>query len=91
MNRKELIDTVSELGEMTKKDAGKAIDLVFDCVANALENGDNVKLVGFGTFAVKERAERNGRNPQTQETMIIPARKAVTFKPAKDLKERVDK
>lgn len=91
MNKKQLIDAVALKGEMSKKDAEIAVDTVFGCVENALENQDDVRLVGFGTFSVKNRAERTGRNPATKEEILIPAKKAPAFKPGKELKERVNK
>ena len=74
---------------MTKKNATQAIETVFEVIEEALANGDKVALVGFGTFSVKDRAERTGRNPQNQEPIQIPACKAPVFKAGKGLKDKV--
>ncbi|WP_303984366.1 HU family DNA-binding protein, partial [Niallia circulans] len=67
MNKTELINAVAEASELSKKDATKAVDAVFDTILNALKDGDKVQLIGFGNFEVRERAARKGRNPQTGE------------------------
>ena len=74
---------------MSKKDATQAIETVFGVIEETLANGGKVQLVGFGTFSVKDRAERTGRNPQTQEPITIPATKVPAFKAGKGLKELV--
>lgn len=74
---------------MTKVDAANAVDVVFDIITRMLSNGDKLQVVGFGTFEVKERAARVGRNPRTNEQLEIPARKVPTFKPGKVLKDSV--
>lgn len=89
MNKTDLINAVSEKSELSKKDAGKAVDAVFDSIQTALVNGDKVQLIGFGNFEVRERAARKGRNPQTGEEIEIQASKQPAFKPGKDLKEAV--
>lgn len=89
MNKMDLINSVAEKTEMTKKDAEKVINAVFDSIGEALANGEKVQLVGFGTFEVKERAARTGRNPRTGEEISIPATKVPTFKPGKTLRETV--
>lgn len=89
MNKADLVTRMAEKAEMTKKDAEKALDSLMEAVMEALEKGDKVQLVGFGTFEVKERAERKGVNPQTKEEMIIPATKTVVFRPGGPLKEAV--
>lgn len=91
MKKVELVESVVEATGFTKSDATKAIDAVFSAITNALVNGDKVPLVGFGTFAVSERAAREGRNPRTGETVQIAARNAVTFKPGTALKDAVNK
>lgn len=90
MNKQDLINKVSELSELTKKDATKAVDAVFDAIADALISGDKVKLVGFGNFEVRERAARKGRNPQTGEEISIGESKNPAWKPSKQLKEQVN-
>jgi DNA-binding protein HU-beta len=89
MNKTELITKVSEVAELTKKDATKAVDAVFDAITEALKNGDKVQLIGFGNFEVRERAARKGRNPQTGEEIEIAASKVPAFKPGKALKEDI--
>jgi DNA-binding protein HU-beta len=89
MNKTELINAVAEAAELSKKDATKAVDAVFDTIQNSLANGDKVQLIGFGNFEVRERAARKGRNPQTGEEIEISASKVPAFKPGKALKEAV--
>lgn len=89
MNKTDLINQVSELSGLSKKDAGKAVDAVFEAIGEALQNGDKVQLVGFGNFEVRERQARKGRNPQTGEEIEIAASKIPAFKPGKQLKEIV--
>ncbi|CEH30006.1 MULTISPECIES: HU family DNA-binding protein [Aneurinibacillus] len=89
MNKTELITKVSEVAELTKKDATKAVDAVFDAITEALKDGDKVQLIGFGNFEVRERAARKGRNPQTGEEIEIAASKVPAFKPGKALKEDI--
>jgi DNA-binding protein HU-beta len=89
MNKTDLINAVAEKSELSKKDAGKAVDAVFDSIQTALANGDKVQLIGFGNFEVRERAARKGRNPQTGEEIEISASKVPAFKPGKDLKQAV--
>ncbi|MBD1378619.1 non-specific DNA-binding protein Hbs [Metabacillus arenae] len=89
MNKTELINAVAEASELSKKDATKAVDAVFDTILDALKDGDKVQLIGFGNFEVRERAARKGRNPQTGEEIEIPASKVPAFKPGKALKDAV--
>ncbi|HMM00385.1 MAG: HU family DNA-binding protein [Bacilli bacterium] len=89
MNKVDLVEIVAERASLTKKEAEKAIDIFFEEAEKALIKGDAVKVSGFGSFAVRERAERNGVNPKNQETIVIPASRAVVFKPSKSLKEKV--
>ncbi|MEH7415118.1 HU family DNA-binding protein [Neobacillus drentensis] len=89
MNKTELINAVAEASEISKKDAGKAVDTVFDAISDALKNGDKVQLIGFGNFEVRERAARKGRNSQTGEEIEIAASKIPVFKPGKVLKDAV--
>ncbi|AKU25573.1 DNA-binding protein [Geobacillus subterraneus] len=89
MNKTELINAVAETSGLSKKDATKAVDAVFDSITEALRKGDKVQLIGFGNFEVRERAARKGRNPQTGEEMEIPASKVPAFKPGKALKDAV--
>ena len=90
MNKAELIDAVSGQTGLAKADATKAVDAVFDSITAALKAGDGVALLGFGTFVVKGRAARAGRNPRTGETIEIPASKVPGFKAGKALKDAVN-
>ena len=81
--------SVAEATELSKKDASKAVDAVFDTIQNALAQGDKLSLIGFGTFEVRDRAARTGRNPQTGKDIQIPASKVPAFKPGKGLKDAV--
>lgn len=89
MNKTELISTVAEKAQMTKKDAEKAVNSVLTAVEEAMAKGDKVQLVGFGTFEVRQRAARTGRNPQTGKEIKIAATKVPAFKPGKALKDSV--
>ena len=89
MNKSELIDAIADKSELTKADAGRALDGFLSAVTEALGNGDSVALVGFGTFLVKDRAARKGRNPQTGEEIMIKAAKVPSFKAGKSLKDSV--
>lgn len=90
MNKTELVNQVAEATELSKKDAGKAVDAVFETIQNALAKGDKLSLIGFGTFEVRDRAARTGRNPQTGKDIQIPASKVPAFKPGKALKDAVN-
>ncbi|GAB7386255.1 HU family DNA-binding protein [Bacillaceae bacterium] len=89
MNKTELIARVAEMTNLTKKDATRAVEAVFEAITEALRNGDKVQLIGFGNFEVRERAARKGRNPQTGEEIEIAASKVPAFKPGKALKEGI--
>ena len=91
MNKAELIAKIAEESKLTKKAAETALDAFVTSVEEALKKGEKVQLVGFGTFEVRERAARKGRNPQTKAEIKIPASKAPVFKPGKALKELVNK
>ena len=90
MNKTEFIAAVAEKAEISKKDSEKALKAFVDVVAEQLKAGDKVQLVGFGTFEVSERAAREGRNPQTGETVTIAACKAPKFKAGKALKDAIN-
>ena len=90
MNKTELIAAVAENAELSKKDADKAVAAVFAAIEDALKAGDKVQLIGFGTFEVKERAEREGRNPSTGATIKIAASKVPSFKAGAALKKSVN-
>ena len=89
MNKSDLVDAVASKADMSKAEAGRAVDAVLGSVGGALGNGDSVSLVGFGTFSVRHRAARMGRNPQTGATMQIAASKVPGFKAGKALKDKV--
>lgn len=90
MNKQELIDAVAESADLPKASATRAIDAVLDTITGALKAGDSVSLVGFGSFNVKARAARTGRNPQTGATINIAAAKVPVFKAGKGLKDTVN-
>ncbi|MED4256571.1 bacterial nucleoid protein Hbs [Priestia megaterium] len=89
MKKAEFVEAVASKSELTKQEAKKAVDALFETISTTLAKGEKVQLVGFGTFEVRERAERTGRNPQTGEEMTIPATKVPGFKVGKELKEAV--
>ena len=91
MNKVELVAAVAEKAELSKKDAEKAVSAVLDAIVEALASGDKVSVVGFGSFEVRERGERTGRNPRTKETIVIPASKQPVFKAGKAFKDAVAK
>lgn len=90
MNKTELTVAIAEQAGISRKDAEKVLKAFTDVVADELKNGGKVQLVGFGTFEVSERKARDGRNPQTKETIQIPASKAPKFKAGKALKDMVN-
>jgi DNA-binding protein HU-beta len=90
MNKGDLINKVAENANLSKSQATDALNAVLGAVGEALKGGDKVTLVGFGTFSVSHRAERTGRNPQTNESIIIPAKNVVKFKPGKELTDSVN-
>lgn len=91
MNKSELIDAIAAKAGLTKADAGKALDAFTAVVEDTLKAGDSITLVGFGTFKVQERAERQGRNPATGEALTIAAAKLPKFAPGKSLKDALAK
>ncbi|MEM9706417.1 MAG: HU family DNA-binding protein [Pseudomonadota bacterium] len=90
MNKNEFIDRVADAADMTKADAARAVDAVFDAITEALKAGDDVRLVGFGTFSAQKRAARDGRNPRTGEAIKIPASIQPKFAPGKGLKDALN-
>ena len=90
MNKADFIEAVADGAELTKADAGRAVDAMIAAVTKALKKGDTVTLVGFGTFSVRESAARSGRNPKTGETIKIDASKNPAFKAGKALKDAVN-
>ncbi|MBY6203924.1 HU family DNA-binding protein [Halomonas denitrificans] len=89
MNKSELVDAIADNAELSKADAGRALDGMIAAVTKALKKGDTVSLVGFGTFSVKKRAARTGRNPATGETIKIKASKTPSFKAGKGFKDAI--
>ena len=90
MNKSELITAIAEHANLTKADAGRALDGLTETIEATLKTGDSITLVGFGSFEVKARAERKGRNPQTGQEITIAAVKVPAFKPGKGLKDVVN-
>ena len=89
MNKTELINAIADKADLSKADAGRAVDALFEVVGKALKKKDKVSLVGFGTFLVRERAARQGRNPKTGATIKIKASKTPAFKAGKALKDAI--
>ena len=91
MNKTELVAAVAAKAELSKKDAEQAVNSLFDVITETLKQGDKVQLVGFGSFEVRERAARKGRNPQSKQEITIPASKLPVFKAGKALKDTISK
>ena len=91
MNKTELIAVVAENAGLTKKDAERVLNAAIDTITDSLAKGEKVQLSGFGTFEIKDREARVGRNPHTKEAIDIPATRVPTFKPSKALKDNVAK
>ena len=89
MNNGDLVNAMADGSGLSKTDAERALDAMIDAIKTSLQKGDQVALVGFGTFVVRERAARTGRNPRTREEITIPASKVPAFKPGKALKDAV--
>lgn len=90
MNKNDLVDAIATSADLPKSTAGRALEALTTIISTALQSGENVTLVGFGTFAVKARAARDGRNPQTGATIQIPATKTPSFKAGKSLKDAIN-
>ena len=90
MNKNEFVDRVADMADMNKSEAGKAVDAVFDAITEALKKGDDVRIVGFGTFSAAKRAAREGRNPRTGETIQIKASNQPKFSAGKGLKDALN-
>lgn len=91
MNKAELVNRVAERTGLTKKDTEKAVNAVVEAIEEALAVGEKVSLVGFGTFEVRARSERTGRNPQTGESIRIPASRVPAFRPGKALRDNISR
>lgn len=90
MNKQDLVDTVAAKAEISKSKAAEVVNAVIDAITASLKKGDDVRLIGFGTFSVSKRAAMDGRNPRTGEKIKIPASKQAKFKAGKELKEAVN-
>ena len=91
MTKADLVETVAKEAEMTKKDAEQLVEIIFDSIVGTLNKGEKMELRGFGSFRVRERDARKGRNPKTGEAVNIPAKRVAYFKPGKELKELINK
>lgn len=91
MTKADLVEKVAKEAEMTKKDAEKLVEIIFESIVSTLNEGEKIELRGFGSFRVRERNARKGRNPKTGEAVDIPAKRVAYFKPGKDLKELINK
>lgn len=89
LNKTDLVNEVAERSELSKKDAAKAVDAVFETVTDTLSQGERVQIIGFGNFEVRDRKARKGRNPQTGEEIDIPASKVPAFRAGKALRDAV--
>ncbi len=90
MTKADLVESVAKEAEMTKKDAEQLVEIVFDSIVSTLNKGEKIELRGFGSFRVRHRNARKGRNPKTGEAVSIPAKRVAYFKPGKDLKELIN-
>jgi integration host factor subunit beta len=91
MTKADLVEKVAKDAEMTKKDAEQLVEIVFESIIGSLNEGEKIELRGFGSFRVRERNARKGRNPKTGEAVSIPAKRVAYFKPGKELKELINK
>jgi integration host factor subunit beta len=91
MTKADLVEKVAKEADMTKKDAEKLVEIIFDSIVSTLNEGEKIELRGFGSFRVRERNARKGRNPKTGEAVKIPAKRVAYFKPGKDLKDLINK
>ena len=90
MTKADLVEKVSREAEMTKKDAEQLVEIIFESIVGSLNKGEKIELRGFGSFRVRERNARKGRNPKTGEAVDIPAKRVAYFKPGKELKELIN-
>ena len=90
MTKAELVEDVAKAAELTKKDAEKLVEIVFESIIDTLNQGEKIELRGFGSFRVRERGARRGRNPNTGDPVDIPAKRVPYFKPGKELKELIN-
>ncbi|MBK9155783.1 MAG: integration host factor subunit beta [Chloracidobacterium sp.] len=90
MTKADLVEKVAKEAEMTKKDTEQLVEIIFDSIVETLNSGEKIELRGFGSFRVRERNSRKGRNPKTGESVEIPAKRVAYFKPGKELKELIN-
>lgn len=90
MTKADLVEIVAREAEMTKKDVEQLVEIIFDSITGTLNSGEKIELRGFGSFRVRERSARKGRNPKTGEPVDIPAKRVAYFKPGKDLKDKIN-
>lgn len=90
MTKADLVEIVAREADMTKKDVEQLVEIIFDSIVNTLNQGEKIELRGFGSFRVRERNARKGRNPKTGEPVEIPAKRVAYFKPGKDLKDIIN-
>jgi integration host factor subunit beta len=90
MTKAELVEDVAQAAELTKKDAERLVEIVFESIIDSLNHGEKIELRGFGSFRVRERGARRGRNPKTGDPVSIPAKRVPYFKPGKELKELIN-
>lgn len=90
MTKAELVESVADAAELTKKDAERLVEIVFESIIETLNQGEKIELRGFGSFRVRERGARRGRNPKTGDPVSIPAKRVPYFKPGKELKELIN-
>lgn len=90
MTKADLVEIVAKEAEMTKKDVEQLVEIIFDSIVSTLNKGEKIELRGFGSFRVRERNARKGRNPKTGEPVDIPAKRVAYFKPGKDLKDIIN-
>ncbi len=90
MTKADLVEIVAKEADMTKKDVEQLVEIIFDSIVGTLNKGEKIELRGFGSFRVRERSARKGRNPKTGEPVAIPAKRVAYFKPGKDLKEIIN-
>lgn len=90
MTKAELVEDVARAAELTKKDAERLVEIVFESIIETLNQGEKIELRGFGSFRVRERGARRGRNPKTGDPVSIPAKRVPYFKPGKELKELIN-
>jgi len=91
MTKAELVDEIAQKADLTRKHSEVIVDAVFSSIVEALQGGDKIELRGFGSFRVRHRASRTGRNPKTGEGVLVPAKKVPYFKPGKELRELINR